>query len=168
MGYLINIVISLALTAFELNFLPHFRIFGVIPLLVPFFIITLAYFRKGFEPFLVAAVGGIFFDLVSSYPFGVYLLFFMLIASLVRFFFHEGLKSLPLGHFLIMVASVTLLFYVGQGIYLFSQGVSVSLSSWIVIFWGLSVNAVYAILIYAFSSWYFEKLSNLEHKLKRR
>lgn len=158
MIYALNFLILIILSALELSVFPHFRIFGVIPLLVPFFILMLAYFRKGVEPFLLAAVAGIFFDIFSSYPFGFYLIFFMSVAAIVRIFSHEGMKTMPFLHFLIMSIMLCATFYGAQVALLFLGGATIKLSQISYLAVGLFVNEIYAILLYAVLVWYFDKL----------
>lgn len=158
MIYALNFLILVVLSALELSIFPHFRIFSVVPLLVPFFILMLAYFRKGVEPFLLAAVAGILFDAFSIYPFGFYLIFFMSIAATVRIIFHEGMKKMPFLHFLIVSIILCVVFYAAQITFLFIGGATVKFSQTATLALGLLVNEIYAILLYAVLAWYFDKL----------
>lgn len=158
MIYILNFLVLIILSALELSVLPHFRIFGVVPLLVPFYILMLAYFRKGVEPFLLAAMAGIFFDIFSLYPFGFYLIFFMSIAAIIRIFFHEGMKSMPFLHFLIMSIALCVILYTAQIVFLALNGTAIEFSQSGILALGLLVNEIYAILLYAILAWYFGKL----------
>jgi len=158
MIYALNFLVLIVLSALELSVLPHFRIFGIVPLLVPFFILMLTYFRKGVEPFLLAAVAGIFFDLFSIYPFGFYLIFFMIIAAIIRIIFHEGMKTMPFLHFLVMSVMLCVVFYGAQIVMLLLSGATIKVSQITHLAVSLFVNEIYAILLYAILVWYFDKL----------
>jgi hypothetical protein len=97
MSYILNIIIILLLSLLTLGLLPTVSIANTVPLLPLFFIIALAYFRKGFEPIiLAAAMAGIFFDFYSAYQFGFYIIFFILVAVIIRVIYHEGMNSISL------------------------------------------------------------------------
>lgn len=168
MGIFLNVLVVILLASLELNFLPHIRVFNIVPLILPFYIITISYFRKGFEPFFLASLAGILFDFNSSYPFGTYLIFFLLITAVMKVIFPGEIKNLPFGHFMIMSVVVILTFYIFQSAYLLLSGTTLMWSSWPIFAAGIIINAIYAILVYIFSIWYFEKISDLEHKLARR
>ena len=87
MGFLINFLVTFAFIIAELSFFPHFKIFNVTPLIVIFFVICLAYFRKGREPFLLASFSGVFLDFNSAYPFGTYLVFLLILVTVIKIFF---------------------------------------------------------------------------------
>ncbi|MBW6432110.1 hypothetical protein K0A96_02905, partial [Patescibacteria group bacterium] len=93
MSYILNIIVLLLLSLLTLGFLPTVSIANTVPLLPLFFIIALSYFRKGFEPIILAAMAGIFFDLYSAFQFGFYVIFFILIAVIIRVIYHEGINS---------------------------------------------------------------------------
>lgn len=168
MGFLINFLLTVFLSFLEFSFLPHFKILGTAPFLVIFFIILLAYFRKGFEPFFIASFTGIIFDFFSSYPFGTYLIIFLIWVALVKIIFHEGLKRFPFVPFMIMSFFAIISFYITQTVMLFLEKATITISSWLVYVLGLAVNGICAILLYFFADWYFDKISSLEHKSKRR
>lgn len=164
----INIAILAFLSFLTVSLFPHFRIMGVVSLLPLFFIIQLSYFRKGFEPLLLAALVGIFFDLYSPYPFGLYLALFLLTAAIVRYFFDEGMRQLSYGHFILISLSAILAYYISQFGLLWFEGVRPTLLSIRPVVWGLLVNGVFASLLYAFGLWYFEWVIKVEDFLKRR
>jgi rod shape-determining protein MreD len=151
-----------------LNVLPHVKILGVVPLLPLFFIIALSYFRKGFEPLIIAALCGIFFDLFSSYPFGLYLILFLLVSSLVRYLFQEGMRNLSFWFFMLLSFFGMSFYYVAQLLMLFREHVTLSWGYLVPIGLGFLVNGVFAFLLYLFSEWYFDRLLMLEEHLKRR
>lgn len=168
MIYLLNIFVLTLLSVFSLSVLPHIRLFGVVPLMVPFFLITLTYFRKGFEPFILAAFTGFFFDLFSSYPFGFYLSFFLFLAVIVKSTFQEGMRSLSFWYYCLFSFLALLIFYGSQIGFLYFQGASLSAQIYKPLLSGLIVNAVCVILLYVFSGWYFDRLNSFEDALKRR
>lgn len=168
MIYAINIIVLYALSLLSLTVFSNLRIFGVSPLLPLFFIISLAYFRKGFEPLLLAALAGIYFDLYSSYPFGFYLVLFLFSATVVRFMFQEGMRSLSLWYYALISFGVLFIYYTAQIIYLVTQNVTIGSNFIIPVIAGLAVNLFCVILIYVLSGWYFERLEALGDYLKRR
>ena len=163
-----NIAILAVTTFLTLSFFPHFKIFGAVPLLPLFFVIQLAYYRKGFEPVLLAALTGLFFDLFSPYPFGSYFLLFLVTAGVVRYFFGEGLRALSFWHYLVITAAALILYQGAQLIYLATQGTKLTTGVLLPSVAYLSVNLVFAMLLYAFGLWYFEYVLIIENHLKRR
>jgi rod shape-determining protein MreD len=151
-----------------LSFLPHLRIVGTVPLLPIFFIIPLSYFRKGFEPILLAALFGIIFDLFSSYPFGFYLSFFLFLALLVRFMFQEGMRTISFWYFMFLSFLSVAIYYLSQIGFLFFSGSKPTTETLMPVVWGVVVNMVCAILLYIFSEWYFDLINRLEDRFKIR
>lgn len=168
MIYIINFLTLSVFSFLTLSFFPHLKIFGVAPLLSLFFIIGLAYFRKGFEPLFLAAVFGILFDINSAYPFGFYLTIFLIAVGTMRYMFQEGMKTFSFASFLLISFVALLSIIVLQVIFVAIDKTSISVLFILPILAFVGVNMVYAILIYAFSNWYFEKIQRLEHKLRRR
>lgn len=169
MIYFLNIIIVLLFSFLTLSFFPHLSLLGAVPLLPVFFILLLTYFRKGFEPIILAALTGILFDFFSSYPFGFYLFFFMFLAVLVRFMFTEGLKTLSFWYYILLSFIALAVFYLAQIGYLYATAkISLSWISLVPVAYGLAVNGVFTLLIYAFSTWYFEFAKKYEDRLKRR
>ena len=164
----INIIILSILSFLTVSLFPHFRIMGVVPLIPLFFIIQLSYFRKGFEPLLLAAICGVFLDLFSPYPFGLYLALFLLTAAIVRYFFDEGLRQLSYGHYMLISLSAIFAYFLAQFGLLMLEGVRPTLLSIRPVIWGLLVNGVFASLLYMFGLWYFEWVIKIEDILKRR
>lgn len=168
MIYLLNIFVLGLISFLTLSFLPNLRIFGVIPFLPVLFVLSLSYFRKGFEPVILAAAVGIIFDCFSPYPFGFYLSIFLLAVGLTRFLFQEGMRTLTLGSYLFVSFTVLGVYFFAQIIILYLQKASLGLN----LFWAgvafLGVNLVCVILVYAFSVWYFEAIARLNNYLKRR
>lgn len=153
---------------FVLSIFPHFGPFYLTPLVPLFFVIALSYFRKGFEPLLLSALTGIILDLFSSYPFGFFLGLFLFISILVRVFFIEGLRSLSLWHYLLIVTTALLLFYGSQIVVFLVSRVTITPRVATSIGLGLLVNLISASLFYAFNTWYFDKISDLGDYIKRR
>lgn len=168
MIYLLNIFTVFGLSLLSLSVFPHIRILGVIPFIVPFFLITLAYFRKGFEPVLLAALAGIFFDLFSSYSFGLYLFLFLFIALVVKIMFQEGMRSLSFWYYSIISTLFFLAFYISQFVILYFGEVTFNIKMIWPVLWSLIVNGICVILVYVFSDWYFDKINVLEDSIKRR
>jgi rod shape-determining protein MreD len=164
----LNILILTGLSFLTVSLFPHFRILGVVPLLPLFFIIQFAYFRKGFEPILLAAVSGIFLDLFSPYPFGFYLLLFLLTATIVRYFFDEGLRRLSYGHYILTASVAILIYYLAQFGMLWFEGVRPTVMAIRPVVSGILINAVFASILYLFGVWYFEEVIKIEDILKRR
>lgn len=169
MVYLINILIMLLLSLLTVSFLPNFTVFGVVPLLPLFFVIGLTYFRKGFEPVLIAALAGVLLDFYSSYGFGLYLTIFLGIAIAVRVFYQEGMKEMSFWSFVIISTASLTLYYLAQVLLLINSEVGIGFVSILkpyALF--MLINAVYLLLAYPFNIWYFEKMKVLEDYQKRR
>jgi hypothetical protein len=164
----LNVIIVLLTALLTLSILPHFSIFFTVPLVPLFFLIPLVYFRKGIEPFLIAAGAGIIFDFFSGYPFGFYLGFFLLVSLIIRILFQEGMRSFTFLHYLILLSVSLVTFYLFQIIYLVSVGAPFAIMSLGVILAGLAVNIFCGILFYAFNNWYFDKTREIGNYLKRR
>jgi hypothetical protein len=168
MIYFINIFVIYILNLLTLSLFSNLRIFGVVPLIPLFFIISLAYFRKGVEPLLLAAFSGIYLDLFSSYPFGFYLSLFLFAVIVVRYMFQEGMRSLSFWYYFI-VCSVTLsVYYLAQIGFLWFEKVKIGVNFIVPVFAGIAVNLICVILIYALANWYFDKITVLADNLKRR
>lgn len=164
----LNIAVVFLLSVVSASIFPHLRIFGVAPILTLFFIIQLSYFRKGIEPLLLAAAAGIFFDLFSPFFFGLYLILFLGVATLVRYFFGEGLRTLNFGHY-ITISALALLFYMGSQLaVLLTHGIKPGLNSLLPLGLGILINLIFAAILYFFGAWYFDKMLILEDRLKRR
>jgi rod shape-determining protein MreD len=168
MIYILNFLVLSVMSFLTLSFFPSIKIFGVVPLLPLFFIITLSYFRKGFEPIILAAFFGIFFDIYSSYPFGFYLAIFLVTAGAVRYMYQEGMNTFSFMGFNLVAALAILLTLIAQIVLVLIGGAKLGTSLIMPSVAFICVNMIYAILIYAFSVWYFDKISGLEHELKRR
>lgn len=168
MVYLLNSLILALMSLLSLSVFPHLKIIGVVPLLALFFVIALAYFRKGFEPFLLAAFAGIFFDLYSSYPFGFYLALFLFFCALIRFMFQEGMRTLSFWYFFAMSLLGLLIYYLFQIGYLAFKDIKITVDFLWPVINGLLVNSVFVLLLYPFNLWYFDRVEMLEDKLKRR
>lgn len=163
-----NIAVVFLLSVISTSIFPHLRIFGVAPILTLFFIIQLSYFRKGIEPLLLAAAAGIFFDLFSPYFFGLYLILFVGVASIVRYFFGEGLRTLNFGHY-ITISAISMVLYMGsQIVVLLIHGIKPGLNSLLPLGLGILINLIFATLLYFFGTWYFEQMLILEDRQKRR
>ncbi len=168
MIYILNFLMMIFLSFLSLSFLPNLKIFGVAPILPIFFLVALSNFRKGFEPILLAAFFGIIFDIYSSYPFGMYLVIFLLISGAVRYMYQEGMKTLSFQSFSIISFIALVGTITTQILFIYFDKVIIDKSLIIPALSFLLVNMIYAILIYVFSIWYFEKIVSLEDKLKRR
>jgi rod shape-determining protein MreD len=165
---ILNILILLITAILSTSFLPHFRIFLVIPLLSLFFIIQLTYHRPGFEPLLLAAAAGIYFDLFSPYPFGFYLILFLATAGLVRYLFQEGMRILSFWRYM-SIAAIALACYLGaQLIQLKVIGLYFGNEAVVPVLAAILVNLLFAALMYPLGIWYFDKVVVLEDHLKRR
>lgn len=168
MSYILNILVLYLTSLLTLSTFPNLRIFGVIPLLTLYFVIALAYYRKGFEPILLAALAGIYFDIYSSYPFGLYFFLFTISALIVRYMFQEGMRSLSFWYYLVICGISLFAYYLFQIIIMYLNKVELGTNLLFPIFSGIAVNLVCVILVFAFSNWYFDKLTTFENKLKRR
>lgn len=168
MIYLVNTLVASFLTLITVAVLPDFRIFGVVPLLPLFFLISLAYFRKGFEPVAIAALAGFFLDVFSGYPFGLYLATLLFIVVLVRFLFQEGMRSLHLGSYLSIAAGTLVVHFLAQLVLIYLEIKTVPLVALVSFGQFLAVNLVFAIIIYTFDVWYFDKIQEVNDILKRR
>lgn len=168
MIYLLNIFVLTVFSFLTLSFFPNLRIFGVVPLLPLMFIISLSYFRKGFEPIFLAAVFGVIFDIFSPYPFGLYLSVFLLAAGIVRFMFQEGMRTLTFGSYMLISGIVLSVYYLAQVVILYIQKATFSSDIILATLSFFGVNLLCAILVYAFSGWYFESIASLNNYLKRR
>jgi hypothetical protein len=165
---LLNIIILALTSILSVSFLPHFRIFLVIPLLSLFFIIQLTYHRPGVEPLLLAAATGIFFDLFSPYPFGFYLVLFLLTAGSVRYFFEEGMRILSFWRYMSISLIVLIGYMSAQLIFLRAGGTNFGTEALLPVLSTLGVNLAFAALMFPLDSWYFEKVIVIEDRLKRR
>lgn len=168
MIYLLNILLAALISFLALSVAPHFKIFGVIPFVMVFFLIALAYFRKGFEPLAIAAFAGFFFDLFSSLPFGFYLLFFLLLVGVIRFLFQEGMKQLSFWYFAVLSLIVVLIYYLAQYLILYIQGVRFETINFWPLMLAILVNAGFVIILYVPLERFFDWQKGLEYKLKRR
>ncbi len=168
MIYLLNIFLAVLISFLSLSFAPHFRIFGTVPLVMVFFLIALAYFRKGFEPLAIAAFVGFFFDLFSPQPFGFYLLFFLLLVGVIRFLFQEGMKQFSFWYFLMLSLISVLIYYLAQYSILYVEGVRFETINFWPLMLGILVNIGFAIILYAPLERFFDWQKGLEYKLKRR
>lgn len=168
MIYLINILTIIFFSLLSLSVFPYLKILGVVPLLVPLFLISLSYFRKGYEPFLLAAFAGFFFDLFSSYPFGYYIFFFLFVSVIVKIMFQEGMRTLSFWYYFLLSSFSLFIFYSSQLVFLYFEKANFTVELLYPILSGLVVNLVCVILLYIFSDWYFDRIASLEDKLKRR
>lgn len=168
MMYLLNILLAVIISFLTLSFAPHFKIFGVVPLVIVFFLIALAYFRKGFEPLAIAAFAGVFFDLFSPQPFGFYLLFFLLLVGVIRFLFQEGMKQCSFWYFLVLSLISVFVYYLAQYLILYLEGVRFETINFWPFMLGIIVNAGFAIILYTPLERFFDWQKGLEYKLKRR
>jgi cell shape-determining protein MreD len=168
MIYLLNILVAFILSLLTLSFLPVVLPFNMAPLLPLFYLIGLTYFRKGFEPILIAAITGIVLDFYSSFGFGLYLGLFVGIAVVIRLFFQEGMKEMSFGAYLLFSISALLTYFSLQIGLLYMKGVITSGDVWVKLLIFLLGNVVFMALIYPFNNWYFEKIKKLEDVQKRR
>lgn len=169
MSYLFNIIIILLLSLLTLGLLPTVSIANTVPLLPLFFIIALAYFRKGFEPIFLAAMAGIFFDFYSAYQFGFYVIFFILVAVIIRVIYHEGMNSISLARFFIIcVLSITFYFLLQLALIGLSDVSILSFEMLKSFGYLVVVNIAWAFIMYFAINWYFDKLKDLENYQKRR
>jgi rod shape-determining protein MreD len=169
MSYVLNIIIILLLSLLTLGLLPTVSIANTVPLLPLFFIIALAYFRKGFEPIILAAMAGIFFDFYSAYQFGFYAIFFILVAVIIRVIFHEGMNSISLLRFLTLSGlSITFYFIIQLALIGLSDASILSFEMIKSFGYLVVVNITWAFIMYFAVNWYFDKLKDLENFQKRR
>ncbi len=169
MVYLLNILIIFALSALSLGLLPYLSAGNTAALLPLFFVISLSYFRRGFEPIILAAFSGLILDIFSAYQFGFYLLFFLATAAVVKIAYSEGLKEVSFGRYLLLAVLTILPYFALQVLLLRLADVSVDylllpLPFLYLIGFGLLTGG----LMYYFSSWYFDKVKVLENYQKRR
>ncbi len=163
MIYLLHIFLTLFLSYFSLSFLPAFGLWGVAPLLPLFFVISLAYFRRGFAPILLAALTGILLDFYSAYRFGFYLGVFLVGVLTVRFLYQEGMERLSLLSYITLVTIPIVISYVAQNVVLKMGGAQFN-----IVAMGktglayIGVNLVFAIVIYPLVQWYFEYTAKFE------
>ncbi len=169
MIYFLNIFITIILSILSLTFLNNIALFNVTPILPLFYVTSLTYFRKGFEPILLSVLAGLIYDFFSATPFGFYLILFLAIASLVRIFYQEGMKEMTLIGYFSFVSFGLLAMFLGQVAVLFFGDVAFKPLSLLVPFVKtFFVNMLWALLLYFAIIWYFEKVKVLENKLKLR
>jgi len=168
MIYLINIAIAAVLSFLSLSFFPYFKIFGVVPLFVIYFIVALTYFRRGFEPFAMAAFVGIFFDIFSPNPFGFYLTIFLLAAGIVRYIFPEGMNRLSFWYYGGVCLGIVLIYLLAQYGILYMEGVRFEIINFWPLMLSLLVHAFFVIIFYVALEHLFDWEKSLESKLKRR
>lgn len=169
MTYLLNILIMSILSALTLGFFPYLTVANTVPLVPLFFVILLTYFRKGFEPILLAAISGIILDIFSAYDFGFYILFFLFTAVLIRVIFIEGLKEVSFSGYMAISGGALFLYYLAQVGVLYLDDVSLEFVDLLLpLLYLVLVNGVWAVIMYFAGNWYFEKLKMLENYQKRR
>jgi cell shape-determining protein MreD len=169
MSYLLNLIIIFLLSALTIGFFPYISPVNTVPLLPLIFLIPLAYFRKGFEPILVAALAGLFFDLYSAYQFGFYIIYFLMVVAIIRVLFHEGLNHISFALFTTIILSAISALFVIQSVIVYLGEASLKITDVLFSFGYLVViNFIAASLIYLGINWYFDKLKELEINSRRR
>lgn len=169
MVYFLNILIIFLLTVFNVSFLHIVEIFGVTPLLPLFVVVALTYFRKGFEPLMLAALSGFILDLFSANPFGFYIILFLSVAALIRFFYQEGMKEMTFMGFALFSFIGILGYYLAELLIIyFSDGYLDIKNIFLKFLTVLLVNAAWGLVLYFLSVWYFEKTKQIENKMKMR
>jgi len=169
MIFFLNLLIIFILSAINLGFLPFFSVLNTTALLPLLFIICLAYFRRGFEPFVIAIFAGVMTDVFSVYFFGFYSILFILAVALIRVTFAEGMKDLPFLRYLLMVLVVSTFYYLMQVLVIFLEKITINYTSLLLPFvYLLAFNLLAAIFVYYFSLWYFDKIKLIENYLKRQ
>ncbi|MDD3480635.1 MAG: rod shape-determining protein MreD [Patescibacteria group bacterium] len=169
MIYILNILIVFLLTVINVSFLHQVEIFGVTPILPLFLVVALTYFRKGFEPLMLAAFAGFLFDLFSANPFGFYIILFLSVSALIRFLYQEGMKEMTFAGFWIFSLIGITTYYVAQILIIYLNDGYLDIGS---IFFRfitvLLVNAAWGLVLYFLSNWYFDKVKQIENRLKIR
>jgi rod shape-determining protein MreD len=168
MVYLLNFLLLAILTFLTVSVFPYFRIFSVVPMLPVMFLVLAAYFRKGFEPILLAAFAGLVLDFASGSPFGFYLAALLLGAGIVRFVYEEGLKYFPIGFYLLYTALTLIILYAAQVAYVWIDRGVIIWNDLYSLLWAVLLNLIFAIIVYVPGERYFDYASQLETKLKRR
>ena len=156
-------------SALTFGFLPYIKILNVTPFILLYFIVLLTYFRKGFEPILIAAISGIIFDIFSSFGFGFYTLYFLIAAIVIRLLYQEGMREISLFRYLVIILSLLALHYIGKVALLYFDKGSIDLSLYILpMVYFLLINTAFATVFYPINNYYFDKLKQLENYLKRQ
>ncbi len=168
MIYLINFLLMLVLVFFSISFLPSLRILDATPLIPIFFVIALSYFRKGFEPLLLAAFSGIIFDFISPYTFGFYTFLFLGSVLMVRIMFQEGMKELGFLNYILWCSVIIVVYTIVQIVLLYIEKIEIDVSILEPTITTLITNILSALLLYFGLVWYFDKIKTVENVLKRR
>lgn len=169
MIYFLNILILFLFTVLNVSFMHKIEIFGVTPLLPLFLVVALTYFRKGFEPLLLAAFAGFILDNFSASPFGFYIILFLSISAAIRFLYQEGMKEMTITGYAIFSMVGILTYYIAQiGVIYFNDGFLDLQDILLKFITVLLVNAVWGLVLYFPVTWYFEKIKQVENRLKIR
>jgi rod shape-determining protein MreD len=168
MTYFLNILVLTTLSLFSVSSVPYFSVLHVIPMLSLFFIVGLSYFRDGFEPIILAALVGLFFDLTSVNPFGFYLVLFLSAAALVRYLFQKKMNSLSFWRYYLICGIFVTVGYMAQIVILYFSDVTINFMSFRPLIYSILLNTIFIFAMYFFVEWYFDKMIRIEDKLKRR
>ncbi|MBW6431794.1 hypothetical protein K0A96_01245, partial [Patescibacteria group bacterium] len=105
----------------------------------------------------------------SAFQFGFYVIFFILIAVIIRVIYHEGINSISLVRFLILCSSSMVFYFIIQLALIGLTDISIMSLQMIGSFGFLMVvNIIWAFIMYFAVNWYFDKLRDLENYQKRR
>lgn len=168
MIYILNFLILIVLSIFSLSFFPSLGISASSPLLPLFFIIALSYFRKGFEPIILAAIFGMVFDYFSPYPFGFYIFLFLISVVIVRTMFQEGMKELDFINYIIWSLILSVVYVGVQIIFLFSDKVEISFGIIQPTLMSIITNVLFSFFLYFGIVWYFDRIKVVENVIKSR
>lgn len=137
----LKILLILILAVCQIALVAKFSIYGAIPNLILVFAILLVIKNRFYDGLLVGFLGGLILDLSSSFWFGFYIFFFLLIIVAINFLL---LRTIPspnnLMVFLIYFASFLVL---NLMIFLFAR----LWPTWLVLIDAL-LNSLWAIIIY--------------------
>lgn len=164
----LNFLVVFISVILSISVFPHFSAFLLTPIFPLFVIVALGYYRKGFEPFILAAIAGILMDLFTSYPFGAFLVFFLLVIAFLRNFFQEGMRTISFWYYFGFTLGFSLLAQLAEVIFHISNKGLISLNYLWYLAGFVAVTSVFSMLFYLFMTWYFEKTEKLENYLKRR
>lgn len=168
MSYFFNILIIFLLSILTVSFFPYVSFGNTVPLLSFIFLVPLAYLRRGFEPIIIAALAGLFFDLYSAYYFGFYLIFSLILVSLIRVIFYEGMNHITLARFLTITFLAFSLLFIAQTLLLYFSDAHLNLASLVLPFvYLIVINLFSAFIMYLGINWYFDKLRDVEIKGRR-
>jgi hypothetical protein len=87
MAYLLTLVFTALLALVEVSFLPHFRVFNLVPFITLAFFVGLGVLFRGVFHILLAFVVGVFFSSISGTYIWLFPIIFVLVVVVGKYFF---------------------------------------------------------------------------------